>query len=242
LTAGAGISKFGRYTADGAGNAATDITPGRTVPTHLSDLGLGLQATWEIDAWGRLKSLRESALAQYLGSIEGTHLVVTQLISDLASAYFELVALDHSLDVLQQTVKRQQEALSVVHLQKLAGRANELAVQQFAAQLASTRALEQETARRIAEAENQINLLRGSYPQPVGRSKAATLSEVGATVRAGVPSSLLQNRPDIRQAELQVQAAKFDLKAARAAFFPSLSITAGAGFRAFDPKLWAYRR
>lgn len=240
LNAGVGISKAGRYTADGAGNASTEITPGRTVPTNLGDLSLGLQSTWELDVWGRLKSLRQSALAQYLASVEGTNWVVTQLVSDIASAYFELVALDHRRDVLTLTVQRQREAVDVVRLQKQAGRANELAVQQFEAQLASTRSLEEETVRRIHECENQINLLRGAYQLPVARTTASQLHEVAGTIAAGVPSQLLHNRPDIREAELLVEASKWDLQVARAAFFPTLSISAGVGFRAFDPKYLFY--
>lgn len=234
--AGVGLEKFGRYTADGAGNADTEITPGRTVPNPLPDFGVGLQASWEIDAWGKLKNQRESAVAQYLASVEGKHLVLSSLVADIASAYYELLALDHTRDVLSETLVRQREALEVVRLQKMAGRANELAVQQFEVQLKSTLALDADVKLRSSELENRINLLRGTYPQPIQRSKASLLREVSSQLSAGVPSELLRNRPDIREAELLVEAAKCDLRAARAAFFPSVNITAGVGFQAFNPK------
>jgi NodT family efflux transporter outer membrane factor (OMF) lipoprotein len=235
LAAGSSLQKVGLYTTDGAGNAGTDITPGRRVPVHLPDLALGLQASWEVDLWGRLRHQRASAVAQYLASMEGTNLVLTSLIADVATAYFELLALDHAREILGQSVKRQEEALEVVRLQKAAGRANELAVQQFEAQLAETRALEREASREIIETENRLNTLLGRYPQAVSRNKDVLFAEIAAKPSAGVPSDLLRNRPDIREAELQVQAAQYDLKAARAAFFPSFTITAGAGFQAFNP-------
>jgi NodT family efflux transporter outer membrane factor (OMF) lipoprotein len=238
--AGAGVQKVGRYTTEGAGNATTEITPGRAVPTHVTDFSVGFESSWEVDLWGKLRSQRDASLARYLGTVEGRNLVVTGLVADIATAYFDLLALDHTLDVLTQTAFRQKEALEVVRVQKEAGRANELAVQQFEAQLLTTQALAAQTRLATQQLENLINLLRGSYPQPVPRSKAALLRDVATTVATGVPSELLRRRPDIREAELQVQAAKCDLRAARAAFFPSLNISAGVGYQAFNPKYLFY--
>jgi outer membrane protein, multidrug efflux system len=236
IAAGVGVRKYSRYTVEGAGNASTEITPGTAVPTHVGDFAVGLQSTWEIDAWGKLRNERQAAVARYLATVEGTNLVTTGLIADIAAAYFELLTLDHTHDVLAQTVVRQREALDVVRLQKEAGRANELAVQQFASQLASTQAMQAETKRQIRETETRVNVLRGEYPHPVARNKAGLLRDVASQISAGLPSELLKNRPDVREAELQVQAAKCDLRAARAAFFPSINISAGVGFQAFNPR------
>jgi NodT family efflux transporter outer membrane factor (OMF) lipoprotein len=236
LAAGVGVQKYGRYTVEGAGNASTDITPGRPAPTHVGDFAIGLQSTWEVDVWGKLRNERRAAVARYLATVEGANFVITGLISDVAIAYFELLALDHTRDVLAQTVVRQQEALDVVRLQMLAGRANELAVQQFAAQLAGTKVLAAETELRIREVESRVNLLRGAYPQPIVRSKEALLRDVPPTLASGLPAQLLINRPDVREAELEVLAAKCDLQAARAAFLPSLSLSAGVGYQAFNPR------
>ncbi len=232
----AGLWRPSRYTPDGAGNATTDIVPGRATPDPVGDLSVGLEATWEIDAWGKLRNQRESAVAQYLASVAGVELVKTGLVAEVASAYFELLALDHTSEVLKRTVAQQAEAVEAVRLQKEAGRANELAVQQFVAQLASTEAIEAEIVARIREGENRLNLLLGRYPEEVSRSTAAFVADVPAEVAAGVPSNLLEHRPDVRAAELQLRAAKCDLKAAKAAFFPSLQITAGVGLAAFDPR------
>ena len=133
LNVGGGVRKFGLYTMDGAGNASTEIRPGQTVPENLTDIYLGLQSSWEIDVWGKLENQRKSAVSNYLSSIEATHFVISNLVADVAIYYNELLALDYELDIVRQTVQKQQEALEIIQLQKEAGRANELAVQQFRA-------------------------------------------------------------------------------------------------------------
>jgi multidrug efflux system outer membrane protein len=236
LSIGGGVQKFGLYTMDGAGNASTEITPGRTVPENLTDMFVGLQASWEVDVWGKLRNQRKSAVSQYLSSIEGTNFVISNLVADVAIHYNELLALDNELDIIRQTVRKQQEALEVVKLQKEAGRANELAVQQFKAQLLNTQVLEKQTLQQITETENKLNFLLGRYPQPIQRKKEVLFEAVPRQIASGVPSQLLANRPDVREAEHQIEASKFDLKAARAAFFPNFNITATLGYQAFNPE------
>jgi multidrug efflux system outer membrane protein len=236
LTIGGGVQKFGLYTMDGAGNASTEITPGQIVPENLTDLFLGLQASWEVDVWGKLRSQRKAAIEGYLSSIEGTHFVISNLVADVAVNYNELLALDNELDIIRQTIQKQQEALEVVKLQKEAGRANELAVQQFRAQLLNTQALEKQTLQQITETENRLNFLLGRYPQSIQRKKEVLFEAVPQQIATGVPSQLLANRPDVREAEHQIEASKFDLKAARAAFFPNFNITATLGYQAFNPE------
>lgn len=236
LSAGAGVRKFGLYTMDGAGNASTDITPGQTVPVHLPDFYVGLQASWEVNLAGRLHHLQESAKAQYLATIEAANLVITSLVSDVAVAYYELAALDRSLAVVEQTLVRQEAALEAMQVQKAAGLTNELAVQQFAGQLADTRALQAKLVQQQRTVENQLNLLVGRLPQSIRRPEDALTTDVEDIAPLGVPSDLLRNRPDIRAAEHRLQAAKWDVKAARAAFYPSIRITSGVGYQAFDPK------
>ncbi|MFZ2404848.1 MAG: efflux transporter outer membrane subunit [Methylobacter sp.] len=236
LNVGGSVRRFGLYTMDGAGNASTEITPGQTVPVNLPDLYLGLQSSWEVDIWGKLRNQRKSAISQYLSSIEGTNFVISNLIADVAINYNELLALDNELDIIRLTIRKQQEALEVVRLQKEAGRANELAVQQFNAQLLNTQVLEKNVQQQITETENKINFLLGRYPQPIERTKGAFFKEMPQEFSSGFPSQLLANRPDVRAAELQIEASKFDLKAARAAFFPNFNITASFGFQAFNPE------
>jgi NodT family efflux transporter outer membrane factor (OMF) lipoprotein len=236
LNIGGGVRKFGLYTMDGAGNATTDITPGQTVPVNLPDIYLGLQSSWEIDVWGKLRNQRQSAVSQYLSSIEGTNFVISNLVAEVAIHYNELLALDNRLEIFRETIEKQREALEVIELQKEAGRANILAVQQFRAQLLETQALEKDVLQQINETENRINFLLGRYPQPIERDKGVFFQDVPQAVSTGIPSQLLINRPDVREAEFQVEASKFDLKAARAAFFPNFNITASFGFQAFNPE------
>jgi multidrug efflux system outer membrane protein len=236
LSVGGGVQKFGLYTMDGAGNASTEITPGRIVPENLTDIYLGLQASWEVDIWGKLRNQRKSAISNYLSTIEGTNFVISNLVTEIAVHYTELLALDNELDVIRQTLQKQQEALEVIKLQKAAGRANELAVQQFNAQLLNSQALEAQTLQQITETENRINFLLGRYPQSIVRNREILFQAVPQQISVGLPSQLLANRPDIRAAEFQIEASKFDVKAAKAAFFPNFTITAALGFQAFNPE------
>lgn len=236
LNIGGSMRRFGLYTMDGAGNATTEITPGQIVPTDLPDLYLGLQSSWEIDVWGKLRNQRQSAISTYLSSVEGTNFVISTLVSDVASNYTELLAFDNQLDIVRQTITKQQEALDVIKFQKEAGRANELAVQQFQAELLNTQILEKNLQQQTIEIENKINFLLGNYPQPIERDKSIFYEQLPTQIASGFPSELLANRPDIREAEFQIEATKFDLKAAKAAFYPNFNITASLGFQAFNPE------
>jgi NodT family efflux transporter outer membrane factor (OMF) lipoprotein len=236
LNVGGSVRRFGLYTMDGAGNSTTQITPGQTIPTNLPDMYLGMQSSWEIDIWEKLRHQRESAISTYLASVEGTNFVISTLVADVASYYTELLALDNELALVQQTITKQQEALEVIQLQKEVGRANELAVQQFHAQLLNTKILEKNIQQQVIEVENKINFLLGSYPKPIKRNKDVFAHELPVQIASGFPSQLLANRPDIREAEFKIQATQFDLQAAKAAFYPNFTITASLGFQAFNPE------
>jgi NodT family efflux transporter outer membrane factor (OMF) lipoprotein len=236
LVAQAGVQKFGRYTMDGAGNATTEITPGRLIPQHLPDLFIGVQASWEADIWSRLRHLRGGARARYLASLEGTHAVTTNLVAEVAVRYFELLALDETQRVLAETLARQTQALEVMRIEKQAGRTNELAIQQFEAQLADVSTLSAQTIERTRATEGELDLLLGRTPRAIPRTPTLLYREAPVTLATGVPGDLLRNRPDVRAAELAVQATRFDVAAARAAFMPRLQMTAGAGFEAFNPR------
>lgn len=235
--AAASLNKYGAYTMDGAGNMTTPIYDGRMVPDHLPDYYLGLQATWEIDIWGKLRSRRKAAMARFLASIEGKNLVVTRLVSEVSIGYYELMALDTQLAIIDETIQLQANALEIVKVQKDAGVTNELAVQQFEAQLNGLKSMRLELYMQIKERENSMNLLLGRYPQPIKRSNMAMAGGLLHKVAVGIPASLLQNRPDIRQAEAELMATVSDINAAKAAFYPSLTINAGTGVEAFKTSL-----
>jgi NodT family efflux transporter outer membrane factor (OMF) lipoprotein len=229
--------RFGYYTMDDAGNRTTEIEPGKIIPTYLPDYYMGLQASWEIDLWGKLRNKKRAALARYLSSVEGKNLVTTNLIAEVANAYYELLALDNELEIIRESIKIQQSAFNLVLVQKEAGVANELEVKQFEAQLNSSKALEYETLQNITEVENQINYLLNRYPQTIKREKEDFSKPLNIVPNIGIPSDLLKNQPDLRQAEYELMATKADLKAAKAAFYPNLNITGMLGFQGYKAVL-----
>jgi len=235
IGAGAGVDKVGRYTSQGANDANTDIRPGEEMPEPLQDYMLGAYATWEVDIWHKLRNAKKSALTRYLATVEGKNFMVTNLIAEIANSYYELLALDNQLAIVQQNIGIQNNALDIVKYQKVAARATELAVKRFEAQVLNTKSLQYGIQQEIVELENRINYLVGRFPQKVERNSDAFDELVPKTLHAGIPSQLLANRPDVRQAELELAASKIDIKVAKADFYPSLAITAGVGFNAFNP-------
>jgi NodT family efflux transporter outer membrane factor (OMF) lipoprotein len=232
---GAEVEKVGRYTRNGAIEATTDIKPGEEFPEPLPNYMAGLQATWELDVWKKLRNAKKAAVSRYLGSIEGSNFMVTNLIAEIANSYYELLALDNELAIINQNIEIQSNALRIVKLQKEAAQATELAVRRFQAEVFSTQSLQFDTQQKITETENKLNFLVGRLPQPIERNSETFNDLVPETVYAGLPSQLLQNRPDIRQAELVLAASKLDVKVAKARFYPSLGISAGIGLQAFNP-------
>lgn len=235
LGAGAGFEKVGKYTSQGAGDASTDITPGKEVPEWLPDYNFGAVAEWEVDIWKKLRNAKKAAVARYLSTVEGKNFVLTNLIAEVADSYYELLALDNQLAIVRQNIGLQQNALEIVRVQKEAARATELAVQKFEAEVLSSQSLEYEILQNIKETENKINFLLGRYPQEIPRDKSNFLDVLPAAISSGIPSQLLSNRPDIKQAELELAASKLDVKVARAEFYPSFNISAALGFQAFNP-------
>ena len=236
LRAGSGIEKVGRYTSQGAGDATTEIMPGKEFPDPLVDFTLGAYANWEVDIWKKLRNSKKAAVNRYLASVEGKNFVLTNLISEVADSYYELLSLDSQLKIVRENVQLQKEALEIVKVQKEAARATELAVQKFQAEVLSSQGREFEILQRIKETENRINFLLGRYPQEILRDKSEFSNLTSPLVNAGIPSQLLENRPDVKQAELELIAAKLDVKAARAEFYPSLDISAGYGLNAFNTR------
>ncbi|MEI8110980.1 MAG: efflux transporter outer membrane subunit [Chitinophagia bacterium] len=234
--AGLGIEKVGRYTSQGAGDASADITPGKGVPEILPSQLLGFQASWEMDIWGKLKTARKAALTRYLSSQEAKNWVTTNLVAEIANNYYELLASLNQLEIIRQAIQLQQKELDVVKIQRQAAAVTELAVKQFEAQLLNAKALEYNELQQILVFENNINLLIGKYPGTSRWEASRFMQPLPITIQAGLPAQLLENRPDIRKAELDVMATKFDVQVARAEFFPSLNLGASLGYNAFSPK------
>lgn len=236
IGAGAGLDKVGRYTRDGAVEENLPIKDGQAFPEPLGNFIIGVNASWEVDIWRKLRNSKAAAVSRYLGSIEGKNFMVTNLVAEISNAYYELMAYDNKLQILQQNLEIQKNALEIVKLQKTAGEVTELAVKKFEAEVYKNQSHLFYIQQQIVEAENRINFLVGRFPKPVARNSADFQKMVPDTLYSGIPSQLLENRPDIRQAELDVAASKLDVKVARASFYPSLRITAGVGYQAFNVK------
>lgn len=236
-----GGRKFGNYTMDGVGNYDTNFSPNidsdRRLPApFLPDYFAGLRSSWEVDIWGKLKTQRRAAYTRFLATDKARQAITTSLVADVARLYYELMNLDTELIIISKNINLQQTAVETISIQKEAGRANELAVRQFRAQLLNTQALEIEIKQRIIATENQLNLLLGRFPQPIVRSTTLEQS-FPDQIQAGIPSQILRRRPDVQQAELEMLANYDDQQAARLAFLPSLNITAMLGFNAFKSNL-----
>jgi len=234
LGAGAGFEKSGRHTRDGAVEDQLEVAPGSAFPDPLGDFGVGANVSWELDIWNKLRNSQRAAAMRYLGTQEGRNYIVTRVVAEVAENYYQLLALDNRLQILQATIDIQQQSLKVAQSKKAAGRGTELAVQRFQAEVQKNLSERSLIAQEIVEVENRINFLAGRYPQSVERINVEFVDLNLSTLGAGVPSELLQNRADIREAVRQVAAAGLDVKVARARFYPSLSLTAGLGWNAFS--------
>lgn len=235
LGGGAGVEKIARYTSKGASDAFTEIKPGKPTPEVLPNTYVGAFASWEVDIWHKLRNARKSAVATYLSSVEGRNFIATNLVAEVASSYYELMALDNQLTIVQQNIGILNNALNITKQEKEAAKVTELAVRRFEAEVLKTQNLQYGIQQRIVETQNHINFLLGRFPQPVQRSSQGFNTLVPTKIYAGVPTQLLENRPDIRQAELQLQAAKLDVQVAKANFYPSLNLSASLGVMAFSP-------
>ena len=236
IGASADKEKVGKYTRNGAVEENLDIKDGRSNPRFLGNYQFGLVASWELDVWKKLRNATKVAVMEYMATIEGKNFLVTNLVAEVAHAYYELIALDNELQTLDQNIKIQQNALSVVKELQQYARANSLAVKRFDAEVKKNQSRQYVLKQQIVETENRINYLLGRTPQTIARTSDSFMSMQPKIVQTGIPSELLANRPDIRQAELELSAAKLNIDVAKANFYPSFSIRGGLGFQAFDPK------
>jgi len=234
LSAGLGGEKSGRYTLNGLGEEDLKTRTDK-VPHFLGDQMAMANFSWEIDVWKKLHNAKDAAAKRYLSGIEGRNFVITNLIAEIANSYYELIVLDNQLETVQQNIAIQKDALEMVKVQKEAARVNQLAVNRFMAQVLNTENLKYEIQQQIIVTENRINFLAARYPQPIKRNSTNLNNIQFLKISSGIPSQLLSNRPDIRQAEQELEASKLDIAVARASFYPNITLRAGIGFQAFNP-------
>lgn len=224
--AGTGGVTTQRYSSNGTFRLPQNGDQTRTFGT----VGLNL-LSYELDIWGRLRRATEASRAELLASEENQKAVVTTLIGDVATAYFHLLELDSELDTAKRTLASRENSLKLIRNREHVGVASTLEVRQGEqlVQVASEAipAIEQQ----IAQTENQIQFLVGENPAPVARTRSLIQQDQPPTLPPGLPSSLLERRPDIRAAEQNLIAANATVGVARAAYFPAISLTGLFGFQ-----------
>jgi len=241
IQAGASRQKFGKYTTDGldAHDSPATVIDGQSIQLTNpgSNFNLGLTSSWEIDLWGKIRDSKKAAKARLSASIQGKRLAQTVLISQVARAYYQLLAIDEQLSIVKKNIKLQEAALEITKVQQAAGKATLLAVQKFEAQLLNTSAQQSQLLREQSNTENAIHLLLGKTPSAIKRAAGIHQQGNKLSLQVGVPSQLLLNRPDVAEASLLLQAAGFDVSSAQKAFYPSITINPFIGFEALKSGL-----
>jgi len=203
-------------------------------PQSAAYFALDAQLSWEIDIWGRVRRGTEAAVADYLSSEQGRRAATVSLVADVASAYVQLRQLDAQLDVAQRTVKNYQRTLQLYTDRLQGGTGNKLQVSTGKAQVNDAQAVALDTERLIVRQENLLSLLLGRIPGPIVRTKVPLGMQGPGPIPAGLPSSLVERRPDVLSVEQQLVAANARIGVAKADFFPRFSLTALAGFASPD--------
>jgi multidrug efflux system outer membrane protein len=234
--ANASLNKLSTFTPAGADLSQIVAPNGKPFPNPLPDFLMAADITWQIDIWRQLRNARDAQGLRYLGTIDGRNYVVTRLVAEIADNYYRLMGLDNQLETLDRTIALQEQSLKIAEAQKEGARGTELGVQRFLAEVRKNQSQKLITYQNVIETENRINFLCGRYPQRVQRISSQFIDLQLQTLSLGVPSQLLQNRPDIREAERELEAAGLDVRVARADFFPKLLITSGVGYEAFNAK------
>ena len=193
---------------------------------------VGTRVSWELDVWGRVRSANEAALAEFLASEEAQRGVMLTVVTDVATSYFQLLALDSQLDLAQKTLKSRNKTLELVQTRFSGGSATRLAVAEAQASVYDVSVVIPDIERQIAALENSLSVLVGRNPGPVRRHAIDTLPVV--PIPQGVPSDVLTRRPDVREAEQELVSANAKIGVARAEYFPVISLTGLLGLGSND--------
>jgi outer membrane protein, multidrug efflux system len=229
-----GITRADQFPTLSAGAGIADVRSARSkfLPAFETSTGqVNLSAAWELDFWGKFRRATEAARANLLASEWAREEVVSTLVASVAAAYFQLRALDLQLEISRRTLDSRQESLRLTQILANGGATSLLDVRQ-AEQLVFTAgaevpALEQQ----IEQQENFLSILLGQNPGDISRGQTLTEQQQPPEVPPGLPSALLERRPDIREAEEQLVAANAEIGVARAAYFPDISLSGSGGFQ-----------
>jgi multidrug efflux system outer membrane protein len=194
----------------------------------------GFGAVWEIDLWGRVRRMNEAARANFMATQEGRRAVMISVVSGVAWAYFELLELDEQLLIAQRTKDSYERTLKLFSDQHAGGLASKLEVSRAELALRTVTATVPEIERQIALKENEINTLLGRNPGPIARTSTLLAQEMPVEIPVGLPSTLLERRPDVRAAEQQVRVANAEIGVAIGDFFPRIGLTTFYGGTSAD--------
>ncbi len=204
------------------GRKSIFLFPGFASPFNYYTLG---NLSWELDVWGRIRRSTEAARADLLSKEEGRRAVILQLVSDVAEAYFDLLQFDMQLDIANRTLRSWEESVRIAQARLKQGMTSKLDADQFEAERANAAARAAELERQMVQKENQLSVLLGRTPRRIPRGKSLTEQVMPPEVPPGLPSELLQRRPDIVQAEQELGAATARIGVAKAERFPKITIT-----------------
>ena len=221
-----GSLQFDRLSRDGSLPLPATFVPSQN--RNWGQAGVNL-LSFEIDIWGRLRRATESARASLLNSAENRNAVAATLVSDIATSYFNLRELETELEISQNTLNSRQQSLELIRMRRRGGVATDLDLRQ-GEQLVYTAAETIPTIQeQIEQTENRISLLLGENPGPIPREREYSALELPPDIPTGLPSALLERRPDIRAAEQALIAANANIGVARAAYFPQISLSGFLG-------------
>jgi len=215
--------------------AGLNFPAGININTLTTTYKLGVSTSWEVDVWGKLSSSKRAALATYLATDAAKQAVQTQLISDIANNYFLLLAYDKQLEITQQTLKSRIENVETIKALKEGAIVTGAAVVQSEANQHAAEVLIPDLKQNIRETENALNILLGQAPGPIERGVLGT-QIIPEKIAIGLPAQLLNNRPDVRQAEFNFRVAFESTNLAKTYFYPSLTLTASTGFSNLELK------
>lgn len=224
-----GEEKLSDFTPIGVAERELDVLPGKPFPFWPANFIVAANVTWEVDIWRQLRNARDATRLRYLATSEGRNYIVTRLVAEVAENYYRLMALDARMEKLDDIIEFQEQSLQFALAAKEAARGTELAVQRFQASVRRYQSEKLIVAQDITETENAINFLLGRYPQRVERHAGTFVDLNARALNAGLPSQLLENRPDVRQAERELAAAGLDVRVARVNFYPRLALAGPMG-------------
>jgi multidrug efflux system outer membrane protein len=229
-----GITKADQYpTITGGVGAFNERFPRTTITPEFeaSPIQANLSLAWELDFWGKFRRATEAARANLLATEWGQRAVTSSLISNVATAYFQLLELDAEMEISRRSLDSRKESLRLIEIREKGGNTSLMDVRQSEQLVYTAAAAIPDLERRTEQQENLISILLGKNPGPITRGKPLVEHVVQPTVPAGLPSSLLARRPDIQSVEQQLIAANARIGVAKAAYFPQITLTATGGYQ-----------